>query len=157
SDRMILDRPVAAAARQVTGRLGCKTSPVLAYIANEIRVVSRDRDLGQPPEGPSYSRYSIVAGIDPAMFAADSAPPFGPFEFLPPEPRPVLGDAAVSETGGRGEIILNDWLAQDLAAHRGDTVRLTYHVVGSHGELPEESRTFEVAGIVKLDGTIAAD
>ncbi len=36
-------------------------------------------------------------------------------------------------------------------------VRISYHVVGSHGELPEEERQFQVVGIVALDGTVAAD
>ncbi len=53
--------------------------------------------------------------------------------------------------------MLNDWIAADLGVKPHDQVRMRYHLVGSHGELPEEERTFRVAGILKLEGTPAAD
>lgn len=157
SDRMILDRPVAAAAREVAEQLGCRVSRVLAYIANEISVVGREADAADPAKNPRYSRYSVVAGVDPAVFDAAAGPPFGPFRFQAPENHPVLGDGAIEQPGGAGEIILNDWLAHDLQAKVGDLVRIKFHVVGSHGELPEEERQFQIRGIVTLDGTLAAD
>ncbi|MGE5191091.1 MAG: hypothetical protein ACM3U2_01230, partial [Deltaproteobacteria bacterium] len=157
SERMILDRPVAEAARKVAERLGCRVSPVLAYIANEISVVGRPADVGKSEKNPAYSRYAVVVGLDPAVFAADAGPPFGPFRFQTPEIPPRLGDGKVEQPDSVGEIILNAWLAKDLRAKVGDVVRLAYHVVGSHGELPEEERQFKVRGIVALDGTVAAD
>jgi ABC-type lipoprotein release transport system permease subunit len=155
SDRMILDRQTASAARNVASQLGCKLSPVLAYIANEISLVGSNK-AADPDKNPPYSRYSVVAGLDRAMFTADGEPPFGPFRFLAPDSPPGLADGDIGQTAGSGEIILNDWLAQDLGARVGDDVRLTYHVVGSHGELPEEERRFKVRGIVALEG-VAAD
>lgn len=157
SERMILDQPVGNAAREAAERLGCAVSPVLAYIANEISVVGREPAAAAGDTPPAYSRYSIVAGLEPAVLAADASPPFGPFRFEAPDPPRVLGEGHIDATGGTGEIILNDWLAHDLGAKVGDVVRLTYHVVGSHGELPEEERRFNVAGVVGLDGTVAAD
>jgi ABC-type lipoprotein release transport system permease subunit len=157
SDRMILEKPVAAAAKRVAGRLGSAISPVLAYIANEVRLARDDVERKSGERNPAYSRYSVVAGLDPALFAADAPAPFGPFRFESPPTPPTLTDAAIEEKGGAGEIILNDWLASDLGAKVGDMVRLTYHVVGSHGELPEEERRFVVRGIVALDDTVAAD
>ncbi len=157
SDRMILDRPIAEAGRQAAERLGCPVSPVLAYIANEISVVGRDGDPELATKDPHYSRYSVVAGLDPGLFAADAGPPFGPFRFLAPETSPALGEGSIGESQGVGEIVLNDWLAKDLEAKTGDVVRLTYHVVGSHGELPEIERQFRVRRIVALDDSVAAD
>ena len=155
SDRMILDRQTARAAREVAGRLGCEISPVLAYIANEISLIDDD-DTNEPDNNPKYSRYSIVAGLDPDLFAAAVQPPFGPFRFESPQSAPVLTEGEIDQAAGIGEIILNDWLAHDLGAKVGDTVRLVYHVVGSHGELPEVERHFKVRGIVALEG-VAAD
>ncbi len=152
---MILDRQTAHAAREVAEKLGCKISPVLAYIANEISLVGHD-DAAPPDKSPAFSRYSIVAGLDPEVFAAGTQPPFGPFRFESPAARPALADGTIDQPDGTGEIILNDWLAQDVGAKVGDRVRLTYHVVGSHGELPEEERQFKVRGIVALEG-VAAD
>jgi ABC-type antimicrobial peptide transport system permease subunit len=157
SERMILERPVADAARKVADQLRIATSPVLAYIANEISVVDRKMDANPSDGKPAYSRYAIVAGLDPAVLAPDAPPPFGPFRFQSPESPPLLGEGAIEQTDAVGEIILNDWLAEDLGAKVGDQVCLTYHIVGSHGELPEEGRQFIVRGIVALDDTVAAD
>ena len=142
SDRMILDRPIVEAGTKSARQLGCQISPVLAYIANEIRVVERTNEVAAANPVPRYSRYSVVAGIDPALFAPDAGPPFGPFRFEAPETPRRLGSNG--EPSAIGDIIINEWLAKDLAANVGDVVRLTYHVVGSHGELPEEERRFTV-------------
>jgi ABC-type lipoprotein release transport system permease subunit len=54
------------------------------------------------------------------------------------------------------EMLLNEWAARDLGAKPGDSVKLTYYVVGSQGTLHTESHTFTLRGVVKLDG-LAAD
>ena len=50
------------------------------------------------------------------------------------------------------EIIINTWLADDLSAGVGDTVKLTYFKVGPLRELTEESATFVVKSIVPMEG-----
>ena len=157
SDRMILDRPVAHAALKVAQQLGCQVSPVLAYIANRISVVEPAGNAVAAGDNPAYSRYSVVAGLDPELFSAKAHAPFGPFRFIAPETPPDFGEGQIEQPGKNGEVILNNWLAQDLHAKVGDVVQLMYHVVGSHGELPEEERRFVVRGIVTLDGTVADD
>ena len=110
---MILDRPVAKAAQEVAQKMHVATSPVLAYIANEISLVEPGQaklQEGKPP----FSRYSVVAGLDPDVVAPDAPHPFGPFHFQSPEVPTRLGDGAIDQPGGIGEIILNDWLAEDL-------------------------------------------
>lgn len=157
SERMILDPPLADAAEAVARRLHAKTSPAMVYIANEISVASREAGIDAPSEPTVYSRYSVVAGLNPATFTDPAAAPFGPFEFVGKPLAEPLGDGRLDDIGASGQIYINDWLAADLDAEVGDILRLSYHVVGSHGELPEEDRRFEVKGIVRLDGTIAAD
>jgi putative ABC transport system permease protein len=136
SQRQILENDIATAAEKSAEHLGMATSPVFDYLANEI-------DNGSDPK--KYSMYSIVAGLDPVT---TNTSPFGPF---------VWASARPDEPLGPDEIVLDDWLAGDLGVKPHDKVRMRYHLVGSHGELPEEERTFEVAGILKLDGTPAAD
>ncbi len=136
SEQQILDDALATAALDSAKQLGMSTSPVLAYLANE---------LINAKDPKKFSMYSIVAGLDPV---AAKSPPFGPFIWASPVPdHPLAPD----------EIVLNDWMAADLAIKPHDEVRMRYHTVGSHGELPEEERTFRVAGILKLEGTPAAD
>ncbi|MDO8543409.1 MAG: ABC transporter permease [Opitutaceae bacterium] len=57
---------------------------------------------------------------------------------------------------GDQEIVLNDWLAQDLNARTGDDVRLTYFQTGEGGALLESAATFRVRAITPLEG-LAAD
>jgi putative ABC transport system permease protein len=136
SEQQILDDSLATAALDSAKQLGMPTSPVLAYLANELR---------NAKDTKKFSMYSIVAGLDPG---SAKSPPFGPF---------VWASAAPDHPLAPDEIVLNDWMAADLAVKPHDEVRMRYHIVGSHGELPEEERTFRVAGILKLEGTPAAD
>ena len=135
SRRMLLEEPVTRAAALVAEQQKLVTSPVYVSLANEISTDHGDK---------TYAMYSVIAGIDlPAQ------PPFGPLEFVDPAsaPSPLQGD----------EMILNDWLATDLQAKIGDAITVKYYQVGSRGELPELTHTFRVKGIVKLEGTRAAD
>lgn len=159
SERMILDRTVVAATEKVARELRLRTSPAMVYIANEMSVVAWAGEGRAVPEAgrPAYSRYSVVAGLEPASFTSPDVSPFGPYVFAGEMPKSELGEGGIEQSEGIGEIVLNDWLAADLRAAEGDTIRLTYHLVGSHGELPEVERRFVVRGIVSLEGTIAAD
>ena len=53
------------------------------------------------------------------------------------------------------EIVINAWLAEDLAAEVGDTVEISYYVIGPMRKLVEESRTFRVRAIVGIEGPAA--
>jgi len=57
---------------------------------------------------------------------------------------------------GPRDIVLNDWLADDLAARVGDEVTLKYFQTGAGGALVEQSATFRVQSVVPLAG-LAAD
>ncbi len=57
---------------------------------------------------------------------------------------------------GPRELVLNDWLAQDLAAGVGDTVRLAYYQAADGGTLVERTAEFRVRAVVPLAG-LAAD
>ena len=85
------------------------TSPVLAYLANELINVK---------EPKKFSMYSIVAGLDPVTA---KSPPFGPFVWASPAPdHPLAAD----------EIVLNDWIAADLA-REGRTTRSACGITSS--------------------------
>jgi len=50
------------------------------------------------------------------------------------------------------EIIVNEWLAEDLSVRTGDTVELKYFIVGPLRQLDEKSSVFRVRQIVPLSG-----
>ena len=54
------------------------------------------------------------------------------------------------------EIVINDWLAEDIGAEVGSEVELAYFVAGPKRKLVEERRTFRVKSVVKMEG-IAGD
>ena len=154
SDQMFLEDAIAAAGQAAAKQLGMRQSPVLIYLANEI-ANAKDAD--------AYSMYSVIAGVD---FATCREPPFGPFRSAnAPEslveivlrPAAALAASQKNVASSADQIVLNQWLAQDLKARPGTAVKLRYHRVGSHGELPEEERVFKVTHVVTLDGTPADD
>lgn len=62
------------------------------------------------------------------------------------EPSPSLGD---------GEVLLNEWAANDLSAKPGDTVRLAYYTVDAQGQLHTAEHAFRLVGVVALAGAAA--
>lgn len=50
------------------------------------------------------------------------------------------------------EVVINEWLAEDLNAQVGDSIDLTYYIVGPRRKLREERARFEIIGIVPLEG-----
>ena len=155
SERMILDRQAVQAVERAARETSAELSPVLVYIANRLRKAPAQADAPEQP-GEKISRYSVVAGVEPRVFNPDQLAPLGPYSFEGnPGTNPLLKPPA-GQPEGRG-VLINDWLAQDLQVQPGDRLELTWHKVGSHGELPEEVATFVVRGILTLDGTLAAD
>ncbi len=147
SKQQILADPFAAAARKAAKGLKLPASPALVYIANEIDNTDASQVQHKTAEQPGrgYSMYSIVAGFD-----LNEGGPFPNFEFVGERPKSL----------GEDGIILNDWLAKDLGVQTGDKVQMKYYQVGAHilgakGEIPQQSRTFTVKGIVKLQGAAA--
>lgn len=136
SERMLLEEPLARAITQAADELKAASSPVMVYLANSIKKVG-----GTPLQ---YAMYSTVAGIDTATLK----PPFGPFPLTPPEKGQAPSPLKLSDRG----VMLNDYLAADLGAQVGDELELTWHKVGAHGELPEETGKFRVEAITKLEG-----
>ena len=137
TDRMILDDATSDTIQTAAQALGLQAAPAVIYLLNEIYATDRTA----PNE--RYSMYSIIAGIDP-----NQAAPLGPF-------RPSSADNNFQLADN--EILLTDWLANDLQVAVGDSVSATWHAVGSDGDLPEIKRTFQVAGILKESDSFQID
>ncbi|MCK5270218.1 MAG: hypothetical protein KAJ46_05505, partial [Sedimentisphaerales bacterium] len=56
---------------------------------------------------------------------------------------------------GDDEIIINDWLAEDLQAKVGDIINLTYFVSGPMRNLAEHTSKFRVRAVVPIEGKAA--
>jgi ABC-type lipoprotein release transport system permease subunit len=126
----VIAPPVEAAVATWAQASGVPVLRVATYLANRLEANGRSVP------------YSAIAALDPAV-----AGPFGGLELVGGGPAPELA---------RDEILIDDWLAQDLAAGAGDEVTLTYFEIGPREELIERRETFRCRGVVKLSN-LAAD
>jgi putative ABC transport system permease protein len=83
--------------------------------------------------GDKVTPYSIVTAM---------APSAGRISFIPDDMRD-------------DEILINQWLADDLGAKTGDSIELAYSVVGPMRKLQEAKSSFKVRGILPMDGPAA--
>ena len=65
----------------------------------------------------------------------------------------INGDSRLSNLSD-GEMIINQWLADDLGAKVGDTISLNYFVIGALRALEEQTQTFVVKEILPLDSDL---
>ncbi len=130
SRELILKPALVELAQESAARLELASQNLFTYLANTMR-----RDSRTMP-------YSTMTAL-PTPVAA----PFGELNLTDGTPVAALAD---------DEILLNDWAAKDLSTRTGDTVQVSYYVVGEREQLLTEHRTFRVRGVVAPHG-IAAD
>ena len=130
TSRIFFDAPIVTALERVDD---IALDGVFTYFVNEIRL------------GDRATPYSMVAALGAVG-----------------RELPVLGAerdrswrSIVTPATGDGDIVLNRWIADDLGAAFGDTVRLSYYVVDASRKLVERSHGFRVGGIVPLAGPAA--
>jgi len=86
-----------------------------------------------------------AATLTPSGLTAATSPapgPEGPASLIPPG----MAD---------DEIVVNDWLAKDLAVKPGDAVTLTYFVLGPMRKLETRAKKFRVRAVVPIEGPAA--
>lgn len=83
----------------------------------------------------------LATGIE----SNDSDTPYSMVAGTAPELNSIVDDSLSAD-----EIILSDWLADDLGAEVGSDVTLVYNVVSSGRRLVQESRPFKVAKILPI-------
>lgn len=137
SSQLFLEDEFAWAAEAKADSMNADASPVLVYLANQIA----NPVVADEAAKTGYTMYSVIAGVD-----FSNAAPFGPFEVI---------DGS-DDNPGPGQIVLTDWLAEDLQAKIGDPIKVDYMTVGSTGETTETVE-FTVHSIIRIDGTPAQD
>ncbi|MFM7034426.1 MAG: FtsX-like permease family protein, partial [Planctomycetia bacterium] len=135
SRRLLLDPEADRAAAVILAPLGGR--PSLVFLANAICPLGRQ---GSIP-------YSTVVGIDSTSHPAGS--------LVDDEGRPV-------PLPGPGEIVVDRWMADDLAAQGspiavGDTVELTSFLPETlHGRVEEATSRLTISGIAAMQGAAVA-
>jgi putative ABC transport system permease protein len=70
-----------------------------------------------------------------------------PYSFIAAIPSGIYDEAPA-----KGNVIINQWLAGDLGAVRGDSLKLTWYSPDSLNQLVERSRYFNVEKVVEMEG-----
>jgi ABC-type antimicrobial peptide transport system permease subunit len=77
-----------------------------------------------------------------------SSPPFRtPYSMVT-----AMGEPVVPADMRDNEILVNNWLAEDMELQPGETISLTYYVIGNGRALEERTNSFKVRGIVPMSG-----
>jgi ABC-type antimicrobial peptide transport system permease subunit len=64
-----------------------------------------------------------------------------------------LPDSSLPVKLNDGDIVINQWLAQDLAVKPGDSLGMDYFVIGPLRKLGEKSRKFKISAIIPTRGS----
>jgi hypothetical protein len=140
SRRLILPPEVDRAAAEVLGPAGGR--PSLVFLANELRPLDA---AGEP--AAARVPYSTILGIDATNH------PTGQLVDDAGHPLPLPG---------ADEILIDRWLADDLAAQGspvavGDRIAVRFFLPETlHGRVEEASATFRIAGIAAMRGAAVA-
>lgn len=105
-------------------------SPTLTYFTDSV----------EGPTGDDVA-YSTVTGLD---FEADKAA-LGPWPWHSGSPQRVPGK-------GSSEALINNWTAEHLGVQVGDSVTVSYTLVDDRYNLVQGTTSFDVVGIVNIEG-----
>ncbi len=177
SKRIFISNPVIKAALQYTYKpmttsKSYKPMGVLSYFVNKIAVVNKNtvNNIGRtgnvtdPGQSATITDQSKVTGkLNTAGNRRDIIQPpphkttnrFTPYSMISALGKSSLNTIIPSDMAD-DEIVINQWLADDLQVGAGDKLALTYYVMGPLRKLRERMRVFRIRRIVPVAG-LAAD
>ncbi len=127
TNRALLLKPsVVRLAQNLATELGLSTQTLLTYLANTMQL--RERMV-------PYSTITALRTPVPSSF--------GDLQLRDGSPAPLLEE---------DEILLNEWVARELAAQSGDTIAVSYYAVGAREELYTQTHALRVKGLVQQSG-----
>ena len=135
SDAMLLAPSIEAAAEAVGRERNIEMTPLLTYLATGI--ATGIAKSGNPEQ---VVPYSVVAAFDSA------SPTFRAAR--------TIDDTSVAALQP-GDIFLNTWTADQLAAKPGDRITLHYLMTGPFGRLDERSADFTLRAVLDMDAAVA--
>ncbi|GAG52647.1 unnamed protein product, partial [marine sediment metagenome] len=125
SRAVVLETSEVEVAREAAAECGARSGLTSVYLATSMKNVT-------DPDRSTEIAYAVVAALDP-----------------PPEFRFTSGS---EKTIDRESVWLNQWTAQDLGAHVGDRVELSYLIPSRNGTYYTGTEQVTVRGIVEMTG-----
>ncbi len=137
SQVMLLDPHVEQLTLEISQQLNVTTASVLTYLANEI-----NRPTIASPQSPADE--PTTGGIPYSTITATSIGWTGATKLtLAPDHR----ESSLKP----GQIVLNQWAADDLHAKIGDRIEVSYYVTQASGELRTEKASFTLRGVATMN------
>jgi putative ABC transport system permease protein len=65
------------------------------------------------------------------------------------------GEPLISTDLARDEVVINEWLADDLGIHAGDKIEMTYYLAMGQRRLEEKTAAFKVKAVIPIAGPAA--
>src|SRR5262249_32780026 len=124
SKQLLIPAAAESAISEAARSLGAAATPTLVYVLNEIATGGST---------PKIIPYSTACAMSPASGL-------------------TLADGSKAPALGDGEILLNQWAAEDLQAKPGDALRIKYFASRPYGRLEEVEATLTLKGIVAMSG-----
>src|SRR5438093_2515496 len=120
---------------------------VVATVFGETRVAGASQSGASLAAGDLPNGIRILTYLVNQFRAGDRTTPYSMVAAAgPPYTTPDLGD---------DEILVNQWLADDLHVKPGDSIELTYFLADSGSTLVERTNRFRIRAIVPLEGLYA--
>ena len=137
SERIFIDNPVSKAIQtfQISGEF------ILTYFVNSITAITSNSTADQViPDTPVSGNNNL------SHLKSSPAIRMTPYSFVSTMPDNILSEQ---------EIIVNEWLADDLNLKKGDSVAMRFFIVGPLRRLAESQETFIVKEVVPIKGQFA--
>ncbi|MGD8501494.1 MAG: ABC transporter permease, partial [Phycisphaerales bacterium] len=108
-----------------------------------------DSTLAEAARHAAHGAVAILTYFVNELRVGDKTTPYSTVAAVAPA---ADGTGLIPEDMEDDEILINQWLAEDLAAKEGDSIELTYFVVGPMRKLVERKSSFTVRKILPMDG-----
>jgi len=135
STSFLLKPAIARHVEDLASQHSVPVLPVLTYLANSLRIGEREIP------------YSTISAVGTSVLSKTYDGSFGAFRV-----KAGNEEAEFKQDG----IVLNQWAADDLQANIGDTVTVSYYLVGPREELQTREAKFILQAVVAMEG-LAAD
>jgi len=111
-----------------------------------------DRSLAEAATGAGDHAVGILTYFVNELRLGEKATPYSMVAAMAPA---VDGNSLIPPDMQDDEILINQWLADDLGAEVGDSIELAYFVVGPMRKLHEQKSGFKVRKVLPMDGPAA--
>ena len=144
--------PASAGTRdEVAAAIRERLEPVSVGLELRTERIFLDPPAAEAALKASPKAYGVLTYFVNELRVGDHATPYSIVAAVGEGGPPELAPAGM----GDDEILINTWLANDLAAKPGDTVALTYYVVGAMRKLTEKTSRFRVRAVLPIEGAAA--